>query len=104
MRISYRRDDSTFNTEMWSELRDLDYKESPDDRDVKEFGARLDYKVSALITTGIFGSYNRTKETDNRRKDKTYVLRGNAGYSLSPKLSANFDLQYQNRDSNRTVR
>ena len=99
-RLTFRRVDSTFNTEAWTEIRDADYKEAPDDRKVWSFGATVDYQVAPLVTTGASGSYNRTKQEDTGRKDETYVLAANVVYKLSRDLRTRFELQYQNRDSN----
>ena len=99
-RLVYRRDDSTFNTEAWGEYRDLSYKESPDDRDVREVGVSLDYHITPLITTGIDGRYNRTKEDDTGRKDERYLIRANIAYELSRKLRTRFDVRYRHKDSN----
>jgi len=98
-RLTYRRQDSTLNAEVWGEYRDLDYKESPNDRDVKETGARLDYRITPLITTGVLGRYNRTKEKDTGRTDKRYTIGANIAYQLSRKLRTKFDIQYRNKDS-----
>lgn len=98
-RVSYLRKDSTLNSNIWTEFRDLDYKESPDDRKVKEIGARFDYQVTAVVSTGIYGRYNNTKETDINRNDKRYEAGVTAGYRLSRKLSTRLDLQYRKKDS-----
>ena len=98
-RVSYLRKDSTLNSNIWTEFRDLDYKESPDDRKVKEIGARFDYQVTAVVSTGIYGRYNNTKETDINRDDKRYETGVTAGYRLSRKLSTRLNLQYRKKDS-----
>ena len=98
-RVDYIRKDSTLNSNIWTEFRDLDYKESPDDRKVKEIGARLDYQVTAVVSTGIYGRYNNTKETDINRDYKRYETGVTASYSLSRKLSTRLNLQYRKKDS-----
>ena len=87
------------NSNIWTEFRDLDYKESPDDREVKEIGAKLDYQVTAVVSTGIYGRYNNTKETDINRDYKRYETGVTASYRLSRKLSTRLDLQYRKKDS-----
>jgi hypothetical protein len=105
LRLTYRREDTTLNTEVWGEFRDLDYEGgqgdqgSQSDRDVREVGANLNYRVTAALTAGIFGSYSRTKETDIDREDKRYSITGTVGYQLTRKLRTNLDLAYQNQDS-----
>jgi hypothetical protein len=96
-RMEYNRIDSTLNSRVWTELRDLDYKESPDDRKVKEFGAQFDYQVTAVITTGIYGTYNKTEESDMSTDYTHYTTGVSAGYSLSRKLSTQFNLRYQKK-------
>lgn len=98
-RVSYIRKDSTLNSNIYTEFRDLDYKESPDDREVKEIGAQLDYQVTTVLSTGIYGSYNNTKESDMSNDYKRYQTGVTAGYKLSRKLSTRFDLRYQKKDS-----
>ena len=98
-RVAYLRKDSTLNSSIWTEFRNLDYKESPDNREVKEIGARFNYQVTAVVSTGIYGLYNNTKETDRNREDKQYATGVTAGYRLSRKLSTRLDLQYQKKDS-----
>jgi hypothetical protein len=96
-RVSYIRKDSSLNSNIWTEFRDLDYKESPDDREVKEIGAQLDYQVTAVLSTGIYGSYNKTKESDMSTDYKYYESGVTAGYRLSRKLITRFDLQYRKK-------
>jgi hypothetical protein len=105
-RITYNRDGTVVKARVWTELRDLNYRESSaNDRKVMVVGTSLDRLVSPSITAGIYGRYNRTEETgaSPSRTDKTYVVGGKMGFSLSRKLSANIDLQYQNRDSEQAV-
>ncbi|MFW2438946.1 MAG: outer membrane beta-barrel protein [Arenicellales bacterium] len=97
--LMYNREGDTFNTQIWGELRDLDYDKSPSDREVQELGADLGYNVNAYLATSLFGSYIRYKETDIGRTDKRYVLGGRVSYSFARNLSANASLQYRKRDS-----
>ena len=105
LRLTYRREDATLNTEVWGEFRDLNYEGDQggqgdqDDRDVREVGANLDYRVTAALTAGIFGRYTWTKEPDTDRKDKHYSVTGTIGYQLTRKLRTNLDLRYQDQDS-----
>jgi predicted porin len=105
VRLTYRRDGYTFKTSVWGELRDLDYKTDQtdqtdqSDREVKEVGAQLDYRVTPLLTTSLSGEYTRIKQTDIGTRDDRYSVIGTIGYNLSRKLSAYFDLRYQEQDS-----
>jgi len=100
IRVGYNRKGSTLDARLWGELRDADYKETPDDREVKEVGADLTYHLSALTTAGAYGSYNNSKETDAGRRDKTYDIGADIGYRLSRNLRTVFDLRYRDRSSN----
>jgi hypothetical protein len=97
--LVYNRDDDTFDTRIWGELRDINYKKSLNDREVLELGADLDYQINAYLASGIYGSYVKYKETDISRTDKRYLLGGRVSYNFSRKLAANIGLQYRNRDS-----
>ena len=101
--LVYTRDDDTFDTRIWGELRNLNYDEAPNDRNVQELGADLDYSVNAYLTTGLFGSYVRYKETDINRTDKRYILGGRVRYNFSRKLAANVSVQYRKRDSTEAI-
>jgi hypothetical protein len=99
VRLEYLRQDATLNSRLWGELRDLDYKESPDDREVQAAGAELNYSVTALLSSGLTLRYNRTKESDEDRTDHRYEVGGNLAYRLSPKLTSRLELRYRLRDS-----
>ncbi len=99
IRFEYNWRDATLNSRFWGELRDLDYQESPNDREVQAVGAELNYPVTALLSGGVYGRYNRTELTDISRTDKRYVVGGNISYQLSRKLHSVLDFRYRNRDS-----
>ncbi len=103
IRLTYRRQDATFNTQLWGQLRDLDYSESPDDRKQQEYGVNLDYPVSSLLTTGMRAVYLKDRQTDEGRTDKEYILGGNIAYSLSRSLRCDLDVQYQQKDSTQSI-
>ena len=100
MRLSYARQGTTQQINIWGEWRDLDYKEAPDDRKVKTIGAAYNYRVTAFLTTGVYGSYSRTKQTDTRYKDKRKTIGGNLGYNLTRNLCTNFDIRYRKKNAN----
>jgi hypothetical protein len=102
-RLSYTRQASTLNADVWAEYRDLSYKESPDDRDVRAVGAELIYQITPLFNGGVSGSYNRTKEKDTGRKDEEYIIGGNLEYDLTSKLRTRFDIRYRDKDSTRSA-
>ena len=90
---------ATLNSRLWGALRDLDYKESPDDREVQEAGAAFNYPLTALLSSGLTLRYKRSKESDEDRTDHRYEVGGNLAYRLSPKLTSRLDLRYRKRDS-----
>ena len=98
-RLTYQRGGTTLDSTVWLEYRDLDYKEAPNDREVKVIGGTLGYSVTPLMRTGITGRYNNTKETDTNRTDKEYIVGGNVSYSLSRKLRTSFRIGYHKKDS-----
>jgi len=97
--LVYNRDDDTFDTRVWGELRDINYDQSLNDRQVQEFGADLGYQINAYLATGVYGSYTKYKETDISRTDKRFLLGGRVRYNFSRKLAANVGIQYRKRDS-----
>jgi len=99
MTIVYRRTDDTFNTTIRAEVRDFDYKESPDDRRTYQLGADLNYKVSPLVDGGLNVSYRHLEKDDTNRTDKEYRIVGNINYHLSRNLRSAFAVRYQNKSS-----
>ncbi len=99
IRITYTRDDETFDTLASVELRDLDYDESLNDRKVQDYNLELDYRATALLTTGMYGRYSKIRETDISRTDKQYTVGGKLRYSFSRKLEGRFNIAYRNKDS-----
>jgi hypothetical protein len=99
IRVTYARKGATLNTDIWGELRELDYKESDQDRDIQSVGVDLDHRVSALVTSGIYANYSRVKETDVDRTDKRYRVGGRLSYRLARKLRTVLDIGYRKKDS-----
>ena len=103
LRLTYRHEDATLNTELWGEFRDLDYqggKGDLDDREIREIGASMDYRVTAVFSTGISGRYKWNKQTNTDRRDEYYSITGTLGYQLTRKLRTSLDFGYQNQHSN----
>ncbi|HFD79522.1 MAG TPA: hypothetical protein ENK05_03870 [Gammaproteobacteria bacterium] len=99
LRASYSRKGATLKTRLWGELRDLDYKETPQDREIQNLGIKFDYQARALLSSALYAKYKRTKRTDRDRTDKLYTVGGNIAYQMSRKLRAVFNLEYRNKDS-----
>ena len=64
-----------------------------------EVGAELDYRATALRTTGIYARYTLTDDADREGDETRYSLTGTVSYQLSEKLRTTIDLRYQNQDS-----
>ena len=103
MTITYTRTGTELDTRVSLEVRDLDYKESPDDREVTVLSGSLNRRVSSFISTGLFAQYTRTKETDMSRTDKVYRIGGDVAFKLSRKLTANVGLAYQDKQSTDSI-
>ena len=97
--LRYLRGDATLNLSLWGELRYQKYAEAPLDRETQTVGAEVNYPVTALLSSGIYGRYIRTKLTDVSRLDKEYAVGGNLSYQLSRKLRSVLDLRYRKKDS-----
>ena len=107
IRLTYQRNDTSLQSNVWIELRKQDYEQSllggQSDRETQQIGMRFNYPVTATVSTGINTDYNRTKLTDDDRKDDRYKIGGNITYRLSRKLRAVADLNYQDRDSTNDI-
>ena len=99
MRLTYTRDDDTLQTLVWGELRKLDYELALNDRDVRDFGAQLDYRMNPEITTSLLGRYSQIDRTDIGVTDDYYSITGTIAYNLTRKLITSLDLRYQEQKS-----
>jgi len=98
-RFTYVREGETLDADIWTEFRDLNYKEESSDRTVRSVGGALTYRTTPQVSTGIYGRYKRTKEEDTNRLDKLYSVGGNISYRLARNLRTSLDIRYQNKDS-----
>lgn len=98
-RGTFTRRGATLKSRLWAEIRDLDYKEAAQDREVQNLGLKFDYQMRALMSSALYAKYKRTKRTEQNRTDKQYVVGGQIGYQLARKLRTVFNLQYQDKDS-----
>ena len=99
LRATFSRQGTTLKSSLWAELRNLNYKETPQDREVQSVGVRFSYQARELLSSGLYASYGRTKRTDQNRTDKRYAVGAELGYQMSRSLRAVFNLQYQNNAS-----
>ncbi|MBK8163206.1 MAG: outer membrane beta-barrel protein [Gammaproteobacteria bacterium] len=103
IRVTYARQGSTLNSNIWGALSKLDYMESPRDSDKAIFGVDLDYPISAMLSVGVYGNYNYEKEIEINQTDKRYTIGGKLGYHLSRKLQSVLDIRYRQKDSTQSV-
>ena len=54
-RFNYTRNGSTVTTNLWVELRNVDYSTVPQDSEIREYGATLGYKVNSNLTASVNG-------------------------------------------------
>lgn len=99
MRVSYTRKGTTVNTDVWTELRKLNYTSATPDRTLQEFGARLGYKVAPAVTASLNGRYLRSNQTAGSIVQKDLIIGAGLGYKLSRRLGASFAVNRQSRDS-----
>ena len=97
--LAFTRDDGTVISSLSGRLQQLNYSESPNDRRIRSLDALLAYPVSSLLTSSLYARYKHTEFIDVARRDNDYIVGGNLGYKLSPKLNSTFDLKYRTRDS-----
>lgn len=102
-RLNYRHHAGTADTDLWVEARDLDYRQTLNDRKVEELGGRYEYSVTPLVNAGVDGLYRHTRQTDTGLDNKDYILGGDIEYRLSRKLKADFNVKFQKRVSNAAI-
>ena len=83
-------------------VTDYNYDNTPQDRREFRSSADVTRSLADRFSATLFGDYLYTDETSTGRKDKTYTLGLRLSYKLGRKLSANLDLQREDRNSNRS--
>jgi hypothetical protein len=104
MRIGYTRKGTTVDTTIWTEVRNLDYSTATIDRKVQEFGGRLGYRVSPLISASLNASFLNTEELATGLEQDDLNVGAGLGFRLSRRLGLNFGVQHQSRDSDDPAR
>jgi len=97
--IGYKRRDGALNSSLTGELRELIYSESPNDSRIRSLNGAFNYPLTALLSSGLSARYVRLEETETGRTDNEYSVGANLGYSLSRKLRAVFDVNFNNKES-----
>ena len=99
MRLAYVRADESLHSSLWIDYRKLKYEVSPNDREIRTFGARLSYPVTQLLSGGVSVGYNHTTQLDTLREDKTFTFGTNIKYLLTAKLHTTVDIRYRTKES-----
>jgi hypothetical protein len=99
VRVTLQRDAPVLGARAWVEYADQDYEVIANDRKVQEVGINLKHSISSRLTGRVFTFYNRIKDTGENRTDTRNVVGGHLNYKVSRSLNMNFDLRYQDKDS-----
>ena len=99
MTLGYSRTDGTLESSLTGTYRNLNYSESPNDREIGSLNAVFNYPVTGLLTSGFYARYSDTDFTDTNRNDQRYTVGGNLRYQLSRKLHSLLDLKYRKKES-----
>ena len=75
------------------------YSENPLDRVICDFGVRLNYPVTQLLSSGVYTTYNRTEQLDTDRLDEYLTVGGNLNYRFTRKWRGLFDIKYRTKES-----
>ncbi len=100
-RLAYNREDGTFNSNLWVEYRGIMYSDSPNDRSISALGIDLNYPVTALLSSGFYTYYDKTRLTELDRNDNNFSVGFNLIYMHSRKLRSTLDIKYRKKQSTR---
>lgn len=99
LNLEYLREDATVRSQIAVRYRKVEYSEAPLDRVVQGVNFQIGYPVTALLTSGAYANYNRTRRIETERLDETYTVGGNLRYNFSRLLHGVFDLKYRTKKS-----
>jgi predicted porin len=99
MRVKYARKGTMINTDIWTELRELDYSSATSDRDVQEVGASLGYPVTPLMNASLSGRYTRNDLQATAVVQKEFSVAAGLGYQFSRRVGLNFAVKHNSRNS-----
>ncbi len=97
--LSYLRQDGEISSRIWTDFREVIYSESPNDRKIGVAGIEIDYPVTALLTSGFYTRYTKTRLTQQLRTDEIATVGVNLKYQHSRKLKSSLDIRYQEKQS-----
>lgn len=100
-RLAYNREDGTFNSSLWTEYQEIIYSDSPNDRSISALGINLNYPVTALLSSGFYTYYGKTRLTELARDDNNFSVGFNLSYQHSRKLRSTLDIKYRKKQSTR---
>ena len=66
---------------------------------VQTFGAKLDFPVTQLVSSGVFLNFDNTKRQEVFREDKSFNVGANVDITLTHKLSGSLIVQYRTKES-----
>jgi hypothetical protein len=95
----YSRKDALLATRLSARYNELNYRNAPLDRVIRDFNAVFSYPVTPLLSSSIYLNHNRTKQVDTSRLDKRYTVGGNLSYNFTRKLHGTLDLEYRRNNS-----
>lgn len=97
---AYLRDDASLQSRLWWEYREMNYSDSPLDRNIRTFGLQMNYPLTQLLNSGLDAYYSRTRQLVTGRVDDRYFLNANVRYRLARKLYTAMDISYRKKESN----
>ncbi len=98
-RLAYLREDGSLNSQLWTQLREVLYSQSPNDRRISSLGIDLNYPLTDLLSGRFYTYYDRNRLLQQSRTDKTVSAGLGLSYHHSRKLRSVLDIKYRNRNS-----
>ncbi len=99
MTLGYSRTDGTLESSLSGTYRNLNYSESPNDREIGSLKGVFNYPLTALLSSGLYARYSNTDFTDRNRNDKRFTVGGNLRYQISRSIHSLLDLKYRKKES-----
>ena len=98
--LAYLREDASLSTSIFARYNKLKYSDNTSlDRIIRDFGLQFSHPVTQLLSSGAYINYNRTKQIEDDRLDKRFIVGGNLTYNFSRKIHGLFDLKYRKKES-----
>jgi hypothetical protein len=98
--LTYSREDAALHTSIWGEYRKIKYSDNKSLNSlVQTFGAKLNFPVRQLVSSGVFVNFSNTKREEVFREDKRFNVGTNVDVTLTHNLSGSFIVQYRTKES-----